>query len=183
MAGNLARGSCSVADLGQCVRAQPLKRRGMLVQVVPVAIVVTLLAACGGATKASQDYKIGVRTIAGLGRVLVDGSGRTLYMYGPDHRGRSVCYSVCAKQWPPLLLPPGVGHALAGHHVDAALLGTVIRREGSAQVTYNGWPLYLYYGDDQPGQATGQADDMGLWYVLSPSGAVDRRPLPDQSAS
>jgi predicted lipoprotein with Yx(FWY)xxD motif len=155
----------------------------MLVQVVLAAVVATLLAACGGATRASPDYKIKVRTITGLGRVLVDGSGRTLYMYVPDRRGQSVCYRVCAMQWPPLLLPPGVRHPLVGHGVDAALLGTVTRRGGSAQVTYRGWPLYLYYADNQPGQATGQADDMGLWYVLSPTGAIDRRTLPDQSQS
>ena len=81
--------------------------------------------------------------------------------------------SVRARDWPPLLLPAGVRHAAAGPGVKAALLGTVSRAGGARQVTYNGWPLYLWQGDQEPGQATGQADDMGLWYVLSASGAVD----------
>jgi len=54
------------------------------------------------------------------------------------------------------------------------MLGTVRRANGQLQVTYGGWPLYLWFGDDSPGQATGQADDMGLWYTLSVTGAVDR---------
>jgi len=142
-----------------------------------------LLAGCGGAASGHPAYDVRVGTVTGLGRVLVDGAGHTLYMYVPDHRGTSTCYRVCAQQWPPLLLPHGVRHPLAGPGVDAALLGTVTRSGGSVQVTYNRWPLYLYDADIQPGQATGQADDMGLWYVLSPAGAVDRRSLPGQAGS
>ena len=39
-------------------------------------------------------------------------------------------------------------------------------------VTYDGWPLYTYTGDIDPGQATGQDIDLngGDWYVLRPSG-------------
>ena len=113
--------------------------------------------------------------------MLADGGGYTLYMYVPDHQGPSACYRVCAQQWPPLLLPPEVRHPVAGPWVDAALLGTITRTGGAVQVTDNKWPLYLYHADVQPGQATGQADDMGLWYVLSPAGAIDRRTLPGQS--
>jgi predicted lipoprotein with Yx(FWY)xxD motif len=104
-------------------------------------------------------------------------------MYGHDRQGRPACYRVCAQQWPPLLLPPGVRRPLAGPGVDAALLGTVTRAGGSVQVTYNRWPLYLYDADVQPGQATGQADDLGLWYVMSPAGSIDRRSLPGRAQS
>ena len=88
---------------------------------------------------------------------------------------------------------PGVRQALAaaapavrrpacagGPGSEGALLGTVARG-GTRQVTYNGWPLYLWQGDYEPGQATGQADDMGLWYVLSVTGAVDRRQISGQA--
>jgi predicted lipoprotein with Yx(FWY)xxD motif len=136
----------------------------------------TALTGCGssGAAGGQPDYAVAAGTISGLGRILVDGGGRTLYMYAPDHQGRSTCYAVCARQWPPLLLPPGVRRPVAGRGINAALLGTVTRTGGAVQVTYNRWPLYLYQADVQPGQATGQAADMGLWYVLSPSGALDR---------
>ncbi len=119
-------------------------------------------------------YVVRATTIKGLGRILADGGGRTLYLYTPDHQGPSVCVRVCATAWPPLLLPRGVTRPRAGHGISAALLGTVRRPGGALQVTYNKWPLYLYRDDDAPGQATGQAEAMGLWYVVSVTGAVDR---------
>ena len=59
--------------------------------------------------------------------------------------------------------------------------GRARRKNGSSQVTYNRWPLYLYIGDGR-GQVTGQAEDMGSWYLLSTSGAIDRQPItgPDE---
>jgi predicted lipoprotein with Yx(FWY)xxD motif len=56
----------------------------------------------------------------------------------------------------------------AGDDIDASLLGTAERPDG-IQVTYNGWPLYLYVGDTVPGETTGQ-DQGGVWYVLDPTG-------------
>jgi predicted lipoprotein with Yx(FWY)xxD motif len=119
-------------------------------------------------------YQVRARVIPGLGKIITDGKGFTLYMYAPDHRGVSRCFGLCASQWPPLILPRGVGKPKAGPGVQAALLGTVRRPNGELQETYNGWPLYLWIGDTAPGQATGQADDMGLWYAMSVTGAVDR---------
>jgi predicted lipoprotein with Yx(FWY)xxD motif len=140
------------------------------------------LAACGSAAAGQPKDEIRASAIAGLGRVLVDGGGYTLYMYVPDHRGRSTCYRICAFRWPPLLLPRGIRHPVAGPGLDAALLGTTTRNNGSVQVTYNKWPLYLYDTDLQPGQATGQGDDMGLWYVLAPNGSINQRVLPEQAS-
>ena len=68
--------------------------------------------------------------------------------------------------------------ARGGAH--ASLLGTVRRPGGARQVTYNGWPLYLWEGDHGPGQATGQAENMGLWYVLSVTGSVDRSRIQEE---
>jgi predicted lipoprotein with Yx(FWY)xxD motif len=130
---------------------------------------------CGAAPAASLPrYEVLASSIPGLGKVITDGEGRTLYMYAPDRRGVSRCYGLCAQQWPPLVLPHGMAHPRAGPGVRADLLGTVRRANGQLQETYGGWPLYLWIGDTAPGQATGQADDMGLWYVLSVTGAVDR---------
>jgi predicted lipoprotein with Yx(FWY)xxD motif len=141
------------------------------------------LTACGAgsAAAARPAYELHATALPGAGQVLTDGRGFTLYVYLPDHRGPSRCSGLCARDWPPLLLPAGAGHAAAGQGVKAALLGTVRRPGGARQVTYNGWPLYLWQGDHEPGQATGQADDMGLWYVLSASGAVDTRPVTGQA--
>jgi predicted lipoprotein with Yx(FWY)xxD motif len=140
-----------------------------------VAAVALALAGCGGGSGSSAPaYEVQATTIAGLGKVLADGQGFTLYMYAPDHQGASTCAGICAKQWPPLVLPRGVTRPTAGPGISTALLGTVRRSDGTLQVTYNRWPLYLWQGDTAPGQATGQAYDMGLWYTLSISGAVDR---------
>jgi predicted lipoprotein with Yx(FWY)xxD motif len=144
--------------------------------VVAALCTVLGLAGCGGGRTSSgaPTYEVQARVIAGLGKIITDGKGFTLYMYGPDHQGPSQCSGICAKQWPPLVLPAGVRRPEAGPGVDAALLGTERRSNGQLQETYNGWPLYLWMGDAAPGQVTGQGDDMGLWYVLSVTGAVDR---------
>ncbi len=119
------------------------------------------------------EYEVTTGTVAGLGTVLVDGKGISLYMYATDVRGQpSRCYDICAVQWPPVVLPPGVTAPVAGPGAVPALVGTAPRRDGSAQVTYNGWPLYLWPPDRAPGMATGQAltNAGGLWYVLTPAG-------------
>ncbi len=118
-------------------------------------------------------YEVRTGTVKGLGTILVDGQGFTLYLFVPDKdSGHSTCYSTCALGWPPLLLPAGVSTPVAGPGVKASLLGTTRRTDGSTQLTYNGWPLYTWTNDSQPGEATGQGLNNlgGLWYVLSPSG-------------
>ncbi len=118
-------------------------------------------------------YEIQTGTVKGLGQVLVDGRGFTLYLFVPDKQsGASTCYGACAQGWPPILLPTGIAAPVAGPGVESSLLGTTHRTDGTIQVTYNKWPLYLWVGDSEPGQATGQGLNNlgGLWYVLSPSG-------------
>jgi predicted lipoprotein with Yx(FWY)xxD motif len=148
------------------------RRAGWLAATVAAGV---LAAGCGGGTANSvPKYVVLARTIPGLGEIITDGKGYTLYMYAPDHQGPSQCSGFCAQQWPPLVLPRGVTRPKAGPGVRAALLGTVRRSNGELQETYGGWPLYLWIGDSRPGEATGQADDMGLWYVMSVTGAVDK---------
>jgi predicted lipoprotein with Yx(FWY)xxD motif len=62
--------------------------------------------------------------------------------------------------------------AMAGDGVDSTLLGTITRDDGSTQVTYNGWPLYLFHEDMAAGDTNGQGLDEfgGLWYLVSPEG-------------
>lgn len=125
----------------------------------------------GGAP--SPVYEVRTGSVPGLGTVLVDGQGLTLYLFVPDRQsGNSTCYNACAQAWPPLLLPVGVTAPVAGSGVQSALLGTTRRSDGTVQVTYNKWPLYLWVSDSEPGQATGQGLNNlgGLWYVLSPEG-------------
>jgi predicted lipoprotein with Yx(FWY)xxD motif len=98
----------------------------------------------------------------GLGQTLVDGRGRTLYLFEADTGKASTCYGACASAW-----PQTTGAA------SAALVGTVGRTDGTRQLSYNHHPLYYYAGDAAPGDTTGQAlRQFGAkWYVLDPSGA------------
>jgi predicted lipoprotein with Yx(FWY)xxD motif len=102
----------------------------------------------------------------GLGTVLVDGKGMTLYMFEKDKDGKSSCDGACAAAWPPLTTS---GKAAPGSGVKASLLGTTQRADGSTQVTYNNWPLYYFVKDAAPGDTAGQdVDAFGAeWYVLS----------------
>jgi len=123
----------------------------------------------------SDEITVGV--VDGLGRVLVDGEGLTVYMFQSDHQGRpSTCFGLCAVGWPPLTLTPGHGAPIAGPGIDKALLGTAPRPGGATQITYNGWPLYTWPPDTAPGMATGQAltNLGGRWYVLNPAGDIVR---------
>jgi predicted lipoprotein with Yx(FWY)xxD motif len=118
-------------------------------------------------------YEVSTGSVAGLGTVLVNGEGFTLYMFEPDHQsGKSTCYGECENLWPPVLLVDGIKAPVAGAGVNASLLGATARIGGPEQVTYNGWPLYLWQGDSKPGEATGQGlnNAGGLWYVLNANG-------------
>jgi len=75
-----------------------------------------------------------------LGSFLVDDKGMTLYLFTKDTPNTTVCYEKCAVAWPPLLT---TGDAVAGEGVDASLLGTTERTDGTVQVTYNGWPYTI----------------------------------------
>ena len=132
------------------------------------------LAGCRTSTPSATgpSYEVSTASVGGVGNVLVDGQGFTLYLFEPDHRSASTCYESCAQAWPPVVLPAGVPAPRAGAGVRADLLGTAPRQGGAEQVTYGGWPLYRWVGDTRAGVATGQARNNlgGCWYVLSVDG-------------
>lgn len=135
-------------------------------------IVVALVATVAGLAAAAAAARSGATvSTAGskLGRILVDGRGRSLYLFEKDTRGRSACAGTCAAYWPPLLAK---GKPTVGGAARRALLGTARRADGRTQVTYAGHPLYLFVQDTTPGQTNGQdLHDFGAgWYVLSPAG-------------
>ena len=105
----------------------------------------------------------------GLGKILVDSQGRTLYLWEKDSGTKSACSGGCAAAWPPLRAS---GKPTAGGGAKASLLGTTPRSDGKPQVTYDGHPLYRYQGDSKPGDTTGQGSTgFGApWYVLTPTG-------------
>ncbi len=101
-----------------------------------------------------------------LGQILVDGEGKTLYLFTPDTEGESTCYDDCATAWPPLLAE---GEITVGEGLDDSSFSTVARTDGTMQVKVGDWPLYYFAGDAAAGDTNGQ----GLgekWYVVSPAG-------------
>jgi predicted lipoprotein with Yx(FWY)xxD motif len=106
-----------------------------------------------------------------FGTVLMDGERMSLYIFLKDtqNSGASTCTAGCAEKWPPLLAQVA---PVAGEEVDATLLGTITRDDGSLQVSYNGWPLYYYKVDVTPGDYYGQGlDDFGgRWWLVSSTG-------------
>jgi len=106
---------------------------------------------------------------SGLGRILVDSRGRTLYLFEKDRRGMSACSGLCTAYWPPLLTH---GKSITGKGAKGSLLGSIRRADGSRQVTYAGHPLYFFSGDTSRGQINGEGlTDFGAaWWALSPAG-------------
>jgi predicted lipoprotein with Yx(FWY)xxD motif len=106
-------------------------------------------------TPAAGGAALSTATVGNFGKIVVDGTGRTLYRYDADTASpsKSNCNGACATAWPPLL----------------AGTGTVTRSDGTKQVTLAGWPLYYYANDAKAGDTTGQAVG-GTWWVVAPSG-------------
>jgi predicted lipoprotein with Yx(FWY)xxD motif len=104
-----------------------------------------------------------------LGTVLVDGHGRTVYLFEKDKGMSSSCTGACASIWPPVT---AAGTKAPGGGLTAAKLGAIKRADGKTEVTYAGHPLYTYAGDTKPGDVNGQGlDQFGAeWYVLAPDG-------------
>ena len=119
-------------------------------------------------TSSGSGATVDVRS-TGLGKILVDSKGMTLYLFEKDTGSKSTCSGACASAWPPFTTN---GQPQAGTGATASMIGTTKRSDGTTEVTYNGHPLYYYAGDQQPGDTNGQnLDQFGAeWYVLSPAG-------------
>ena len=161
-----------------------------LVALVALGAVGTLAAGCGngsgsggygsggsgGTTSPAGSGRSGVATVTAasskLGVVLVDGSGRTLYLFEKDQPNQSACAGACAAAWP---VDQSSGTPKAGSGVTASMLGTIKRSDNTTQVTYNKHPLYYYAGDSGAGQHNGQGLNAfgAKWYAVTPAGGAD----------
>jgi predicted lipoprotein with Yx(FWY)xxD motif len=121
-------------------------------------------ASSGGGNAAIEVAK------TGLGNVLVDAQGHTLYLFKKDVGGKSSCFGDCATDWPPARVnaKPTVGPGLM-----AALASTTARSDGKPELTYAGHPLYRFSGDPKPGDVNGNGlnEFGGRWYAVTPSGS------------
>jgi predicted lipoprotein with Yx(FWY)xxD motif len=146
--------------------------------VLKVVITAVVALALAGAAVAGAKPTARSATLAtsrsGLGRIVVNGQGRTLYLFEKDTHSHSACSGICAAYWPPVLAN---GKAIAMTGAKQSLIGSIARADGSRQVTYAGHPLYVFSGDSGRGQTNGEGlKDFGAgWYVLTPSGKkIDR---------
>jgi predicted lipoprotein with Yx(FWY)xxD motif len=154
----------------------------ILITAAGVALAAVAIAACGGGSNTPRPPKtaggrpatVGLESAGSLGKLLVDSSGRTLYLFKKD-AGGSTCVGACAAAWPPLRVH---GRPLAGPGLSAAKLTTTARSDGAPQVRYNGHPLYRYTGDAKPGDTNGQRVTAfgAAWFAVSGAGQVISRP-------
>lgn len=157
-----------------------IRARALCATLGLLAAVAALLTGCGGGggtTGATTVAVVKVMPTPELGKVVANSEGMTLYafhrdnpmLYQFDRDPIPSCYKVCAQVWPPLLsdVPP---KATGG--AEAHMLGTIMRRDGTTQVTYDGHPLYTFANDERPGETNG--DDVhgfgAEWHALEAAG-------------
>jgi predicted lipoprotein with Yx(FWY)xxD motif len=141
-----------------------------------LALAVLALAGCGGTashalptTDNGRPASVGVAS-TGLGDVLVDRQGRTLYLFERDSGTMSACTGACAVNWPPLHVR---GSTLVGSGAKPSDVGRTARPDGISQLTYNGHPLYTFVNDKKAGDTNGEGINAfgGAWFAVSPAGA------------
>jgi predicted lipoprotein with Yx(FWY)xxD motif len=153
--------------------------------VAPLAVALAI-AACGSSSKSSTTKT--TRTTAAVptaavvktahnaklgSTVLVNDKGLTLYALSVEKNGKFICTGSCTSTWPPLTVPSGT------KPTGASSLGTIMRPDGTTQVTYKGMPLYHFAMDTKPGDTGGQGfKDVGTWSAVKTSGAATTTPAP-----
>jgi predicted lipoprotein with Yx(FWY)xxD motif len=115
----------------------------------------------------TANTKLSAGQIAGVGPILTDQDGFTLYLFEKDSKkpSKSNCEGACATTWPPVIAQGDI--QLQG--IDKKIVSTVKRADGSEQVTVGGWPVYRFAKDTQPGDAKGQGVG-GTWFTIEARG-------------
>jgi predicted lipoprotein with Yx(FWY)xxD motif len=116
----------------------------------------------------------GISTADTFVGTVMTSDGFTLYRYAKDRATppTSACTGTCVASWSPV----AADQAPVPYAVDAKLLGSVVRPDGSKQLTVAGWPVYRYVKDTAPGFVNGQG---GLWQAVG----ADGNPLPITAAA
>ncbi|MEU8117652.1 hypothetical protein AB0C21_02970 [Spirillospora sp. NPDC049024] len=112
--------------------------------------------------KAKRDPKLGL--------ILTDGKGMTLYRFDKDKNKPPTtnCFGSCKKAWPPAVFNGWKHLKLEG--VSKKVVNFIERKDdGKCQLTVDGWPMYYYEQDKQPGDTKGQGVG-GVWWATTPTG-------------
>ncbi|MGN6588016.1 MAG: COG4315 family predicted lipoprotein [Solirubrobacterales bacterium] len=159
-----------------------MSRSRLTTALLSLVVFALVVAGCGGGSSNSNTATAGENSassgsegtvsaagISGLGTVLVNSEGLTVYMFAKDNGTTSSCYGACEQGWPPVIAE---GKPSAGEGAMSSQLGTTKRKDGSMQVTYAGHPLYTYAGDTAPGEANGNESTAfgGKWSAMDEAG-------------
>ena len=158
-------------------------RRGYLA-ILAVPVLAIGLAACGGSSNSSSGSSnaasttpaqtsaatgtVSTKSVSGVGTVLVDSKGDTLYTNNQDTSSKMACTAACQSIWPAAMAS---GQATSSDSSVQAKLGVA-----NGQLTFNGQPLYTFV-QDSPGEATGNGvtDSFGgtsfTWTAASTGGS------------
>jgi predicted lipoprotein with Yx(FWY)xxD motif len=165
---------------------RPQARRHQLIPLAVGGVVAALaLTACGGTSATSSGSAPSSSTATSVaatgallaaastpqGTILVDGQGKSVYLFAADTPGHSTCEGTCLQYWPIVPAPATLPATLTG---VTATLGSLTRADGTKQLTVDGWPVYTYKGDSAAGMTSGQGKNLsgGLWWILSSSGTA-----------
>jgi predicted lipoprotein with Yx(FWY)xxD motif len=176
-----------------------MRRLSSLTPIAPIALAAALAfgaSACGSSSTSSSGTKTttpasssvtteATGTPAGstelktasssLGKIVVDGEGRTLYLFTADNGTTSACTGGCATAWPALVAPATAGSGVTGAVTEAT------QADGATQIALNGHLLYYYAADAAPGATSGQGVG-GKWYVVDGAGnAITKAPAATSS--
>jgi predicted lipoprotein with Yx(FWY)xxD motif len=104
-----------------------------------------------------------------LGNILYDGYGFPLYMSTNDSTQpmASHCTGDCTKQFFPVL----VNAQITYQNVDPSHIGTILRGDGTQQLSYYGHPVYRNINDLVPGQAVAHGLN-NSWYAIAYDGSI-----------
>ena len=126
------------------------------------------------ASSSSGGVVVNLADVPGLGKVLVDSKGDTLYVLSSEKGNKVTCTdaNTCTKYWPDSELPKGTTSATAGPGVNAALLGVAKGPTGDSYASYATYPLYTYAADGGPGQSHGEGIPGfgGVWHAINAAG-------------
>lgn len=138
-----------------------------------VAVAGLLAAGCSFATNSQHPGRLQISSsdVPRLGRILVDGRGRTLYLFVADPPNRSTCFGACASIWPPVTTQ---GRPTVAGGAQAGMVTTLARPDGPSQIVYAGHPLYYYQADTGRGDTYGQGITQfgSLWFAVTPQGQI-----------
>ncbi|WP_247706541.1 SCO0930 family lipoprotein [Streptomyces liliiviolaceus] len=122
-------------------------------------------AAPDGTRAGTERPALGVLNSPGLGRVLQDGNGRTLYLFTKDTPWpmKTACDAKCLEKWTPSEPVTAADAKAAG--LDPEVLFPFTTPGGGRQESFNCWPAYTFKGDKKPGDTNGQGVG-GVWFAI-----------------